>query len=400
MISCERVPLLAPNGSTITLTSSANAVPTGGTAQLIATVIEAAGTPPHSGTHVIFTTTLGSVFPTEMETDINGRAIAVFRAGDANGMASITASSGAASVGAANALKIAVGSAAVGDMTLGASPTTLPATGGSSTISATVIDISGNRLPGVPVGFTVDFGSVSPSNSTSDGNGVATTILTTSRTSKVTATAGIGITGGTGTTGSTAKTKDITVQVNVGPSVTLSAPTPATPAVGQPVTLTVTITAPGTTGSPIRSASISWGDGLTTTLGTSATAQPVQHTYGRTGTYTIIATVTDVNGDVGTAISAVTVISATPSVGIVPSNDNPTAGTSITFTITATIPGSPTGVAIQNIFVDFGDGKSANLGTATSTPHTYTSAGTFTATATVTTTAGTSAQGSTTVTVK
>jgi hypothetical protein len=78
--ACEKVPLLAPSGSTLTLTSSATAVPTNGTAQIIAQVIEPSGTPPHSGTHISFLTTLGTIEPAEAETDINGRATVTFKA--------------------------------------------------------------------------------------------------------------------------------------------------------------------------------------------------------------------------------------------------------------------------------------------------------------------------------
>jgi adhesin/invasin len=398
--ACQRVPLLAPSGSTITLTSLATAVPANGSVQLIAQVLEAAGTPPHSGTHVIFTTTLGTIEPSETETDINGRAVATFKAGTANGTATITAASGGAAVASANALKIAVGTAAVGGLTLGASPSSLSANGGSSTITANVVDISGNVLSGVPVAFTTDVGAVSPSSSTTDANGTASTVLTTTRTAKVTAVAGIGTTGGTGTTGGGAvQTKDVTVTVNIGPSISLSAPTPANPAVGQAVSITMTVTAPGTTGSPLRTASINWGDGTTTTVGSSTAT--VQHVYNRTGTFTIIATATDTNGDTTTAVSAVTVINGTPSIGVSADDDTPTVGQLVTFTINASIPGSPTGVAIQQIHIDYGDGAGQDLGaSATSAKHTYTSAGTRLVTVTATTTAGTTTSGSLTVQVQ
>src|SRR5256885_3018963 len=79
--ACQKVPLLAPSGSTITLTSTATALPINGTAQIIAQLVEPSGTPPHTGTQVSFTTTLGSIEPATVETDINGRAVATFRAG-------------------------------------------------------------------------------------------------------------------------------------------------------------------------------------------------------------------------------------------------------------------------------------------------------------------------------
>src|SRR5215831_2122664 len=99
LVACQRVPLLAPSGSTITLTSSVNTLATGASTPIIAQVIEAAGTPPHSGTHVTFTTTLGTVQPSEAETDANGQAVVQFRAGSASGTATITALSGALASG-------------------------------------------------------------------------------------------------------------------------------------------------------------------------------------------------------------------------------------------------------------------------------------------------------------
>jgi hypothetical protein len=95
-IACEDVPLLAPSGSTITLTASTNAMPANATTEIIAQVLEPAGTAPHSGTLIIFTTTLGSIEPFEARTDVNGRVIVRFNSGPASGTAVITAGSGGA----------------------------------------------------------------------------------------------------------------------------------------------------------------------------------------------------------------------------------------------------------------------------------------------------------------
>src|SRR5262249_44105310 len=175
---CERSPLLAPSNSTITLTALASAVPTNGSTLLIATVLEPSGTPPHSGTHVIFTTNLGTIEPSEVETDLNGRAQATFRAGLANGTATITASSGGSQVAAANVLKIAVGTAAISSISVTASPTSLPPAGGPSNISARVFDINGHLLPCVLVSFSLDNGGFNPSGANTDSIGTATTTLT------------------------------------------------------------------------------------------------------------------------------------------------------------------------------------------------------------------------------
>ena len=61
--ACNRVPLLAPSGSSITLATATSVLPINGTATIIAQVIEAAGTPPQAGTHVTFTTSLGTIQP-------------------------------------------------------------------------------------------------------------------------------------------------------------------------------------------------------------------------------------------------------------------------------------------------------------------------------------------------
>jgi hypothetical protein len=95
--SCEKVPLTAPTGSSITLTTATTAIPANGSATIIAQVMESSGTPPHSGTRVTFTTTLGSFDQIDASTDAGGRAVVTFRAGGASGIATIAAASGGAS---------------------------------------------------------------------------------------------------------------------------------------------------------------------------------------------------------------------------------------------------------------------------------------------------------------
>src|SRR5256885_8810507 len=151
--ACQKVPLLAPTGSTITLTVASTALPVNGTTDIIAQVLESAGTPPQDGTLVTFTTTLGSIEPSEARTS-GGRVIVKFRAGTSNGTATITASSGGASASGTNAAKVAIGTAAVGSVRVSANPTLLPALGGSATITAVVIDINGNPLSAAPVSFS------------------------------------------------------------------------------------------------------------------------------------------------------------------------------------------------------------------------------------------------------
>src|SRR4029453_19283108 len=171
--SCDKVPLLAPTGSVITLFGTATTVPSNGSMEIVATVIEqgstsaaptppasgtpgtpttptstsspGAGTPVHNGTVVTFTTTIGRIEPAEARTN-NGQVRVTFFANGQSGTATITAFSGGAS-GKIENLK--VGSAGADHILLTASPQALPCSGGPSTISAPVGAAGGVAFPGV-----------------------------------------------------------------------------------------------------------------------------------------------------------------------------------------------------------------------------------------------------------
>ena len=355
--ACQKVPLLAPSGSSITLNSLATSLPSNGTTTIVAQVIEPAGTPPHAGTLVSFTTTLGRMQPAEVETDISGRATTTFIAGGASGTATITAISGGVSAGTEGALKIAVGAAAVSGIFMSASPLSLPAAGGSSTITATVNDNSGNVLSGIPVAFSTDAGSLSLGVVNTDATGVARTILTTGRTAKVTATAGVSGTSGTTTT--TAPSNTITVTVNAAATVVFGAFS-ANPTAGVPVTTTLTVTP--SEGSAIRNVVVNFGDGRTQTLGAVSGAVPLSHTYRSSGTFSVTATVTDSNGDAFTGIAQVGV--GAPSVSIGAAQTSP--GDPVNFTATIT----PAGAPVDHYEWDFGDGATRST-TSNTTSHNY-----------------------------
>jgi len=391
VVACEKVPLLAPTGSTITLTSSTNALPVNGAADIIGQVLEAAGTPPHSGTVITFTTTLGSVEPAEARTDVSGRVIVKFRAGTANGNATITAISGGASTGT-NALKIAVGTAAVGKVFLNANPATVPNTGGSTTLIATILDINGNALVGAPVSFSTSTGTLSAALSMTGADGIATSVLTTNQ--QATVTASVGATGGTtpppagggGGTTPTAPSGQASATATVGitatPTIAITPPS-TPPSVGLPATFTFVVTVPATNGSAVREVRVNWGDGDTVSLGAVTGSQAASHVYGRQGSFTVTATVTDVNGVPNTASTVVSVIPvARPGITITQA-PNPGKVNNVTnLTIQVTVP---TGINVQSLSIDFGDNTSANLGGGTSAvvPHIYTAQNTYTVTVTV-----------------
>src|SRR5215471_5547465 len=95
--SCSKVPLLAPTGSVINLYPQTNSVSLNSRVTIAATVIEqgvassgsgsggttsrvGAGTPVHNGTHVTFTTTLGTIQPSDAVTE-NGATTVTYITG-------------------------------------------------------------------------------------------------------------------------------------------------------------------------------------------------------------------------------------------------------------------------------------------------------------------------------
>jgi hypothetical protein len=405
--ACQKVPLLAPGGSTITLTALATALPVNGTTQIVAQIIEPSGTPPHSGTHVIFTTSLGTIEPAEAETDISGRAVVKFNAGNSNGTAVINAASGGATLSSQNLLKIAVGTAGVGRVVVSANPALIPASGGTSVVTAAVSDINGNALTSAPVAFSTDAGSIDPALANTDVNGIATSRLTTSTSALVTASVGAqgGSTGGgTGTggggtgdggTGGGTTTPTPTgqasgqVRVNVASAPGLVITPPSTPpSAGLPATFTFAVTVQTTNGSAIRNLNVKWGDGQSQDLGAVSGTATVSHVYASAGTYAVTATLTDAAGTVVTNSTSVTVVPVQKPGIVITQSPNPgKAGTVTTLTIQVTVP---TGIGIQDMTINFGDGQSADLGgqASASVPHIYNAVNTYTVTVTVLDTAG------------
>src|SRR4051794_17122226 len=404
--ACDKVPLVAPSGSVITLFAAANSVPLNGDVEIVANVIEngtaqsapstpgtgttgtpttgttsttsaGAGTPVQNGTVVSFTTTIGRIEPSEARTS-NGQVHVRFFPGGVSGTATITAFSGGAS-GKLEGLK--VGSAAVERVIVSASPQTLPPGGGTSTISARVEDTSGTGLSGIPVTFTTDNGSLNPPTVTTDANGVATTSLNAPRTAKVTASVA-------------GKTADVTVGLNPRTGISITAPKDQVSA-GQPATFTVAVAATAN----IQNVTIDFGDGTQQSLGAISGSTTVQHTYTEAGTYNVRATATDAGGfneQVGTAMTVLP--GQPPAVIVTASNNNP--GPNETVIFTATVSGATS--TIVRYEWDFGNGAIPPTASTTGNRATasYTSPGSKVITVRVIQATGPSGDGTTSIVVK
>ena len=407
--SCDKVPLLAPSGSTVTLSANATTIPTGGTVGLTAFVAESNGSAVQNGTTVRFTTTLGTVTPSNVQTT-NGIAVASFNAGDQSGVATVTAISGGATgttgggtggtggTTTTNSVKITVGTAAVTKIVVASSGTVSPS-GGSVTITATALDTNGAPLPGVPVTFTSDKGSVSPSVVTTDAAGHAATTLTTSETTVVTAASG-------------SQSATVTVTPRVGPGITISC---AVASAGSGtscasvqanantnnVTLTFTVSK-GSSSSNLTGTTINFGDGSSQALGNLAGGSAtVSHVYagpssGNVVGYTAVATATDVNGETSSASTTVTVTArGTYNVDLAVSPGD-SSSHPVTESFTATVNNGDA----SKFTWDFGDGSATVETNSNKTTHVYGDAGSYTATVTAQASDGRSSTGRVEFTIK
>ena len=254
-VACDTVPLGAPTGSSITVTTAVGNLSLNSTTEITAFVTEDNGNTVQNGTTVTFTTTLGTLQPVDALTT-NGRATTTLHAGTVSGVAQIRATSGASTGGtgttATNVAEVRIGAAAAGSVIVSATPSTVPSSGGTASVTAAVLDASGNRLAGVPVSFSTNAGSLSSSSATTGGDGEATVQLTTDRTAIVTARL----------TGEAALSGTVTVTVAAANTIALTVP-PVT--VGTPVAAVITVT-PGAT-NPAPRVVINWGDGSQEDLG-------------------------------------------------------------------------------------------------------------------------------------
>ena len=351
-LSCDKVPLTAPTGSSVTLSAATRTLSTGGTTEVTAFVLEGSGTPVQNGTHVTFTTTLGTIAPTTVQTT-GGRASATFTAGSSSGVAEVRATSGAAGAtsGAAagstasNVLNISIGAAAIDTLTVRALQASVSSTGGSVEIVATATGTGGLTLVGIPVTFTTDNGTLSASVVNTNTSGEARTTLTTDRASTVTAAAG-------------SKSGTAAITVRTGPSITFACAVGSTANcaaanVNQPVTFTV---ARATTTTNIRSAVLDFGDNDRLDLGTLTSSVTVNHSYSSAGTVSAKVTATDTAGEQAVSTQIVQV-RANATVTVSASNEN------LRLTATATASG---GTATSYEFT-FSGGSPAQTATTVTT---------------------------------
>jgi hypothetical protein len=345
--ACDKMPLVAPTGTIITLYPNSTVLAPGGSIEIRAVAIEGGsapatgngggtatggqGTPVHNGTVITFTTTLGRIEPQEARTH-NGQATVRLHADGQSGVASVRAFSGGAS---SNELRINVGAAAAKTVFLSSTPQTLGSAGGTAQISARVVDENGTNLAGVPVTFTADNGTLSQSVVNTDASGLANTSLTTSRETVVTARVSSDV------------TAEVTVRLNPRINVTITPPaTPPTAGISSNFQIGVGSNA------NVTNVRVNWGDGVVQDLGAISGTVTVPHRYNIDGDFTVSATAFDANGSTESVSTMVSVLpQQPPSVVVTSSNSNPFVDDVVT--LTASVSGAAS--TIQSYRWDLGN---------------------------------------------
>ena len=368
--SCGKMPLLAPTGTVINLTITSETAALNSSVDIIAVLIEngqqssgtgtgtaatgtsvtGAGTPVQDGTVVSFTTSIGTIEPAEGKT-VNGRVSVKLKTNGESGKATITAYSG----GAKSTASISIGAANAKTVSVTASPQNLPATGGSSTISAFVQDASGNGIAGVPVLFSTTKGTLSATSVNSDASGIATTKLTTTSAADVTATAG-----------SVAGVK-VSVGVSARASISITGPTGGTISQSTPAAFTLDAGA-ASTAVPLTNITIDYGDGSTpSSLGSFSGTRGLIHFYSEPGIRDVRVSALDPDG---VAVSSAMQIAVTSLSGTFTGTPTTTVARDVSTSLGVTVTAN---ALIDSYVWDFGDGTDAVRTTGNTQTHIYAS---------------------------
>ena len=300
-------------------------------------------------------------------------AAVAFLAGPLSGIAVITASSGGSTTGPDAAVKLAVGAAAAARIGMTANPATIPFSGGSSTITATVVDSGGVPLASVPLTFSTSAGTLTSTAIKTDANGNAqTTLTTTGQAASVKAV--IGAPGsasgdvGAGATGS------VSVAVAPRPQPAVSVAPGPTPTAQTPVTFTIAAVPAAGSGTTIQDVTINFGDGEKFDLGAVSGMNIVaQHVYQFSGTYTVTVTAVDTAGGSGIATAVLVVAPQAPLSVAIAFAPPVVAGANTIFTFTAAA--MPATAVIASYRWQFGDGSAVQTTTGNQVTHSFKNGG-------------------------
>lgn len=350
---CKAAVLTAPDNTTLIVTVNPPVIPLGGQAVVKVVGFKASGTPVPDGTVIFFSVDIGTI-ESRKET-LSGAAEVLFQSNDnRSGVATITVTSGNATV-TPEAITITIGASGLSSLSLTADPPVLPVGGGASTLRVTAFDQNFNPLANIPVTLSTNAGQLNSSGNviTTNVNGVAEDLLTTTVTANVTA-----------LSGEVEASITVHVETNEGPTASFVV-SPTSPKVDEKVNFN----ASGSSDQDGSIVSFQWdfGDGR------SDSGETVTHKYKTAGTFTVVLVVQDNSGNRGSTSQTVSVTEGdSPTASFVYSPANPAENETIYFNASESEDEDGTIVSFD---WDFGDGTT---GTGETVTHQYGDSGTYT----------------------
>lgn len=182
-LACDSAIPTAPAGTILTISASPSQITSTGSSTITVVGRQPNGSPLNEGTEIFFSTDLGSVNPAVSPVDEDGIARTTLRGDGRVGSASVqamvsTGSGGEGGAGTAT-VEVLIGRVA-GGVSLQATPTSVPETGGTISLLALVRDDEGQPLASVSVNFETDVGTLQSGGSfiTTNAQGEARDTLT------------------------------------------------------------------------------------------------------------------------------------------------------------------------------------------------------------------------------
>lgn len=292
-LGCQEAVLNAPPTATLSLSASPVAIPeTGGESTIQAIVRIPSGETVPDGVIVNFFTTLGSI-DADART-VGGVATVKLRSAGSNGVATVSALSGAAAVAT---IDVTFG-IPVDVITVSFQPSALPTGGGTADVTVRVLDDDGAGLAGRVVRLSASTPGVVQSAGaplTTDATGAVRDVVTTTAATTVTAAVD-----GTSRTG----TATLTTAGTTAAAIVLSANPTALPASGGSVAITAFVT--DAFGSPVAGETITFAAGIQTVSPTAAVTNAsglATTTLTATATATVRGTIGGITGSLVVTVS-------------------------------------------------------------------------------------------------
>ncbi|HEX2162986.1 MAG TPA: PKD domain-containing protein [Thermoanaerobaculia bacterium] len=155
LAACDKASPVAPAGTVLSVTANPTQIAANGVSQIRVVALRANGTPVNPGTQIRLSTNLGTVDPL-VEVGEGGIAVGTLQGDGRIGTAEVTATVGADT---SATVQVQVGQPAA-NLSLQATPSSIPETGASVQLLALVRDASGQPLPDANVNFSAEIGDL------------------------------------------------------------------------------------------------------------------------------------------------------------------------------------------------------------------------------------------------